>query len=319
MLDQFNVPLERLSLAVSDYANISLFMARIDQIHPLASGNKLYKLLPNIEFAQKQGIQQLLSFGGAFSNHIHALALYAQSEKMRSIGMIRGEAAYANNPTLRIAKQAGMTLVFMDRVHYRQRHDQQFLARLQQRYPQTLIIPEGGSNALARQGCRILAQQINQTCWQQEGMTPDVITVACGTGTTFVGLVEGAASMQRVRAYLVVKDASVYQTVNLLLVGQQGVARYQMDAADFGGYAKLDATLISFILQFLEQTDILLDPIYTSKMCQRVIQQIDQGMFSRGSSVVMVHSGGLQAWYGMNKRVVQTAGEAAWGKIKDYL
>lgn len=319
MLSDFTLSFDSFSLPITEQMNLSLQMVRADKVHPLASGNKLYKLQPNIDYAKQQSYQQLLSFGGAFSNHIHALALYAQSQGLQSIGIIRGEKEYACNPTLSAASQAGMKLLFVDRSTYRLRHDKSYLQTLQQQYPQAFIIPEGGSNTLALQGCSIFMQQINQHYLDHNLKVPDIINIACGTGTTFAGLVTGALKNQSIQGYLVLKDLSVYATVNRLLPDNMNDSKHSIQAADFGGYAKFDGKLLSFILDFLEYTNILLDPIYTSKMCRQLVQNIESGKFKSDSRITVVHSGGLQAWYGMKAKVIQLGGKSAWEAIANKL
>lgn len=318
-LTNFSLPIESPSLAVADKKGITLLIARADKVHRLASGNKLYKLLPNIEYAKQNNHTHLLSFGGAFSNHIHALALYSQSVGLKSIAIIRGEKEYISNPTLSAVVKAGMKVEFVDRATYKRRYDEDYLQQLQQQYPDALIIPEGGSNELALQGCTELMQQINDNCLKQSGSIPDVVTVACGTGITFSGLVNGSKPQQNIQGYLVVKDSSVYTKVDDLLKKYTCKKNYAIQVADFGGYAKFDAELLNFILDFLQQSHILLDPIYTSKMCRCVMQQIEAEQFKAGTTLLMLHSGGLQAWYGMKDKVIRIAGKDAWQKIAAYL
>ena len=319
MLNDFTLSIDPVSLPVAEKMGVSLQVVRADKVHPLASGNKIYKLQPNIDYLKQPSYQQLLSFGGAFSNHIHALALYAQSLGLQSIGIIRGEEKYASNPTLSAASQAGMRLLFVDRNTYRRRHDVDYLQALQQQYPKAFIIPEGGSNKLALQGCAVLMQQINQGYLDNKLEVPDVVTVACGTGTTFAGLVTGALQHQTVHGYLVLKDQSVYTNVDQLLYDKISNSQHTIQSADFGGYAKFDIELLNFILEFLEQTNILLDPIYTSKMCRQLIKNIEDGKYKAGSSIAIVHSGGLQAWYGMKDRVIRLGDENAWATIANKL
>lgn len=316
-LSDFIVGLEKINLPVAKKNKISLFVARVDAVYPLASGNKLYKLLPTIDYATRNNYQQILSFGGAFSNHIHALALYTQAVGLKSIAIIRGEQAYANNPTLSVAKAAGMSLVFVDRATYKRRYDNDYLQELQRQYPEALLLPEGGSNDLALQGCAELMRQINQQYLQMNKVLPDEIAVACGTGTTLSGLVIGAEINQFIRGYLVVKDSSVPTKVESLLAEQN--KQYTLHAADYTGYAKLDAPLLAFILTFLQQTNILLDPIYTSKMCYSIMEQIEEERFKTGTKLVIVHSGGLQAWHGMKQKVISLSGHSEWQKIEAYL
>ena len=315
MLNNFTLAINSISLSETKQAGISLTMVRADSIHPFASGNKLYKLQPNIDYIKQHAYQQVLSFGGAFSNHIYALALYSQSLGLQSIGIIRGEPEYARNTTLSVAARSGMKLVFVDRATYRLRHNKDYLQALQQEYPQAFIIPEGGSNHLALQGCSTLMRQINKSYQKKQAKIPDVITTACGTGTTFAGLVTGAKKDQSVRGYLILKDKSVHTHVNELLKNTLDDSLHSIEAADFGGYAKFNAELLDFILNFLAQTNILLDPIYTSKMCRQLVQDIRSGKFKKNTHIALLHTGGLQAWHGMKDKVIQLRGDEAWDKI----
>ncbi len=295
-------------------SGISLSMTRADLIHPLASGNKIYKLMPNIAFAKVNGYSELLSFGGAFSNHIHALALMAKKYKLKSIGIIRGEEVYRNNPTLQDVEKAGMHLEFVSRQDYKRREDEDYLQVLQRRYPNAMIIPEGGSSQYAIKGCVQLAKEINKI--QQH----DVITVACGTGATVAGLVCGASKKQTVIGYAVLRDDSLQERVEAFIDAEDRCSNnLKIQSAAFGGYAKFDETLLDFIFDWLEQTGILLDPIYTSKMCMRLMQQIESGEFKAGTSITMIHSGGLQGWRGMKSRVIKLVGDEKWQKIEKYL
>ncbi|MEE9309539.1 MAG: 1-aminocyclopropane-1-carboxylate deaminase/D-cysteine desulfhydrase [Cocleimonas sp.] len=292
-------------------SNITLSMARADLIHPLASGNKIYKLMPNIEFAKANGYTELLSFGGAFSNHIHALALMAKKHGLKSIGIIRGEEAYRENPTLQDAQNAGMHLEFVSRQTYKRRNDSDYISALQQRYPNALIIPEGGSSQHAIGGCAQLAKDINAV------HTSDIITVACGTGATVAGLVCGASGNQTIMGYAILHDQSLGSRVDDFINNENGASHnYQLVPADFGGYAKMDKPLLDFIFDWLEKTNILLDPVYTSKMCMKLMQQIAAGEFQAGTNITLIHSGGLQGWRGMKSRVIKLAGNAQWKKIE---
>ncbi len=307
--------IQHINLPLADKAGVSLSMARADLIHPLASGNKIYKLAPNIELAKANGYEELLSFGGAFSNHIHALALVANQQGLKSIGVIRGESDYAANPTLQNAQNAEMKLVFVTRKDYKRRNDADYLAELQAQFPKALTIPEGGSSQLAVGGCAKLAQEINAI------QKADVLTVACGTGATFAGLVCGAPKNQSVIGYSVLRDESLVGRVDKFIKQEQppSLIAYQIESADFGGYAKLDKALLDFIFDWQDKTGILLDPIYTSKMCRRVMQQIEAGEFESGTSICLIHSGGLQGWRGMEKRVRDLVGDIRWRQIEEGL
>ncbi len=306
--------IEKIVHESADRAGVNLYMARADKIHPLASGNKFYKLKPQIEYAKANNIKQFVSFGGAFSNHIYALALTANDNGLQSIGIIRGESEYANNPTLTAARKAGMKLEFVNRKTYQRRNDENYLAELQKCYPEALIIPEGGSNQLAISGCAELAKDINA---QQHS---DILTIASGTGASFSGLVCGLEESQQGIAYAVLKDASLTERI-VSFIQKEGVntKRYVIEQADYGGYAKFDEAHLAFILDWLDKTGILLDPIYTSKMCRRLTEQLSSGYFKQDTSITMIHSGGLQGWLGMQAKVIKLAGESAWERIQSQL
>ncbi|HQV25140.1 MAG TPA: pyridoxal-phosphate dependent enzyme, partial [Acinetobacter sp.] len=187
---------------------VQLTIKRLDQIHPHISGNKFFKLKYNLLAAQEQGLNQVLTFGGAFSNHIAATAFAAHHFGFQSIGIIRGDelAHQMLNPTLAMAQQLGMQLHFVSRAEYRLRHDIDYLHQLQQRYPNSYIIPEGGSNALAIQGCQeILSDDDLQNF--------DVICCAVGTGGTIAGLIESSASHQHILGFSALKGDFLKQDI----------------------------------------------------------------------------------------------------------
>ena len=285
-------------------------------LHLHASGNKLFKLSPNLDYAIAHGFTQVLSFGGAFSNHIHALALYGKSKGLQTHGVIRGEPEYANNPTLKDALQQGMRLIFVDRKTYRLRNDPDYLRELADQYPQTFIIPEGGSNLLAVKGCEQLAELVLNTTPQ----TVDMVAVPCGTGGTLAGLVSGfkQSRIQLVLGFTVVRDSRIPTVIKTLLDAKKH-ADYQLIAADYGGYAKFDSALLDFILKWLNETGVLLDPVYTSKMCQKLIEMIKNNQIEQGKHICVIHTGGLQAWMGMRDKVVKLRGEEAWRQIERAL
>ena len=293
-----------------------LMMARLDRISRLASGNKIYKLLGHLKKANLGNKSQLLTFGGADSNHIHALALTASALNIPSIGIIRGEAQSVENHTLKEAVQAGMTLHFVDRQTYRLRYDPEYLQKLQQQFPSALIVPEGGGGEAGVLGCIDIVKQINHVCKHK----PTIFCTAMGTGTTLAGVIMGLAEGQSAIGYKIPKDDSLEQRVREALATSLYANRdYSIVAADYGGFAKFDETLLDFILEWLEATGVLLDPIYTSKMCQRIVQQIEAGEFDASQSLMLIHSGGLQGWYGMQSKVVKIAGQAIWLKIEQAL
>ena len=292
-------------------------MARADSLHALASGNKIYKLKPVFEYAKEKKISKILSFGGAYSNHIHALALLAQQNNIQAHAIIRGEEKYANNPTLTDVKNAGMTLEFVSREEYRLRTDATYLETVQRRYPDALIVPEGGSSQLAIKGCAQMATDINLA------VNSDFLAIPSGTGATAAGLACGLENNQRLMIYSVLKDPSLESRIASFIHAENSdkphKIKYKVHNADFGGYAKLDKGMLDFILEWLQQTGILLDPIYTSKMCRRLLQQLEAGEYTPGQSITLIHSGGLQGWRGMQKRVETLSGHEAWEQINHCL
>ncbi len=296
--------------------DLTISLLDISAMHPLASGNKLFKLALNLEDARQQGYTRIVSFGGAFSNHIYSLAAYAAASGLNSVGIIRGEPAYASNPTLRAARQWGMQLVFVDRQTYRLRHAVSYQQQLARQYPHALIIPEGGSNERALEGCQQLAAIVNQHMTKPV----DKIAVACGTGGTLAGLVAGLRPEQQVWGFTVVRDPGLANRVEQFLspVPVQR-AGYRLLPADYGGYARFDAEHLAFILQWLEQTGILLDPVYTSKMCRRVWEMIKSGELSGRQHLCLLHTGGLQGWFGMREKVIKLAGQSTWQRIAAML
>lgn len=292
-----------------------LHLIRLDAIVPFSSGNKLYKLAGYLQAAKARGCQQLLSYGGVWSNHIHALALTAQKAGLSSIGIIRGEPTSADNPTLIDAKRAGMTLHFVNRADYRRRHDNDWLTQWQVRYPNALLIPEGGAGELGLSGFKGLAPRIRTA----EGNTPAFIACAAGTGTTAAGLVHGMHAEQTLLVMPAVKDPSMPARVAELCQTEAAQSRVQWLPSHKTRFGRLDHDLVDFALRWLDATDTLLDPVYTLKLVYQLLYRARAGDFPRNANVAIVHSGGLQGWRGQLERVEQLAGERARTRIQDAL
>ena len=303
---------------------VEVWMKRDDLNHPTIQGNKWHKLKYNLEQAQKLGKSTLITFGGAFSNHIAATAAAANSYGLKSIGIIRGQ-ELAQNPqkwshTLKTAQQNGMQLEFIDRQTYRNKDSQNYLDALQSQYPNSYILPEGGTNGLAILGFDELMQDIQQQC-------PNWTHLFCpvGTGGTFTGLSYFANQMaqtnktQKVIGVAVLKQAEylIPQIENWL--ANLWLASLDIEKPDFdnnikpalhpdlnqknwqllsqyhdGGYAKKSKTGEKFQQEFEEEFGILLDPVYTSKMLFAFYDQLKKQNIPRGSKVILLHTGGLQ-------------------------
>lgn len=270
--------------------NLSVTIRRLDQIHPQISGNKFFKLKYNLIEAQRLGYRQILTFGGAYSNHIAATAYAAQRFGFESIGIIRGEelATQALNPTLSTAVQHGMQLHFVSRGVYRQKHLPDYLAQLQQHYPHAYILPEGGSNYLAVLGCQeILSHQDQQDF--------DVICAAVGTGGTLAGIITASAAQQQLLGFSALQGDFLTQAVQQHLPNLHPQNNWQItDDYCCGGYAKTTPELLKFIDQFQQRHAIPLEPIYTGKMLYGIMDLISKQYFKAGTRILVIHSGGLQ-------------------------
>ena len=278
----FPIPYQTLQLPQP----VQLTIKRLDLIHPQISGNKFFKLKYNLLAAQQQGFSQVLTFGGAFSNHIAATAFAAQHFGFQSIGMIRGEelASQQFNPTLQTAQDLGMQLHFLSRFEYRLRHQAEYLQQLQQQYPQAFIIPEGGSNALAIQGT-------------QEILSPDdlenydVICCAVGTGGTLAGIIESSSEQQHVLGFSALKGDFLKHDI------QQWTDKSNWSLTDaycYDGYAKITPKLLQFMQQFEQQHHIPLEQVYTAKMMMGLLDLIQYHHFPAHTRILAIHTGGLQ-------------------------
>ena len=265
---------------------VQLTVKRLDLIHPQISGNKFYKLKYNLQAAKQQGFHQVLTFGGAFSNHIAATAYAAQYFGFKSIGIIRGEELSSKplNPTLQTAHDYGMQLHFVSRSEYRLRHDLQYLQQLQQQYPQTFLIPEGGTNALAIQGTREILSDTDLNNY-------DVICCAVGTGGTIAGLIESSSKQQQILGFSALKGDFLKHDI------QQWTNKNNWSLTDTyccGGYAKTTPELIQFMQQFEQQYHIPLEQVYTAKMMIGIFDLIQRQHFPKNTRILAIHTGGLQ-------------------------
>ena len=279
-----------------------LFIKREDQIHPLVSGNKYRKLKYNLLEAKNQKQQTILTFGGAFSNHILATAVAGKLENFKTIGVIRGEElgqdlskTLATNSTLRAAYEHGMKFEFVPRDAYRNKNTPQFLEKLQEKYSNFYLIPEGGTNELAVKGCEeILTEQDNQF---------DYICLCVGTGGTISGVINSSKSHQKVLGFPALKGDFLAKEVR-----RYSKEKHHWELINdyhFGGYAKYNDELIHFINWFKKETKIPLDPIYTGKMMFGIVDMIVNNKFKSGSKILVIHTGGLQGIDGFNQRLLK--------------
>ncbi|MFK8275846.1 1-aminocyclopropane-1-carboxylate deaminase/D-cysteine desulfhydrase [Capnocytophaga cynodegmi] len=274
---------------------ISLHIKREDKNHHFVSGNKLRKLKYNILQAQKEGKTQLLTFGGAYSNHIAATAAAGQLMGLKTIGIIRGEELRSKideNPTLSFAQKCGMDFQFISRENYRLKHTDEFLHQLKKHYgSDTYIVPEGGTNEFAVKGCEeILTEQDSKF---------DVICSAVGTGGTISGLINSSFSHQIVLGFPALKGEFLSDVIKQYTskTNWQLIHDY-----NFGGYAKVSDELISFLNNFNKKTGISLDPIYTGKMIFAIFALSNKNFFKPNTKILAIHTGGLQGIQGINQK-----------------
>lgn len=290
-------PLQPIEDEYTRAAGIQLWLKREDRIHPQMSGNKWRKLKYNLRQARQQGAHTLLTFGGAYSNHIRATAAAGQAFGFRTVGLVRGEETLPLNPVLTFAKNCGMTLEYVDRETYRQKNEQWFRGALFAKYGEGVyVLPEGGSNGLAVKGCaEIFEGQYDRF---------DYLMTACGTGGTLAGLLVGQNDRGQVIGFPALKGAAfLYDDVKRLL-GEYGATTGADQPSDyhnwflsldyhFGGYAKTLPALQDFMGWFEARHGVRLDRIYTGKMLYGVYDLMRQGFFRRGVKAVALHTGGV--------------------------
>lgn len=271
-------------------ANVRLLVLRADLIHPIISGNKWWKLKYNLEEAKRQGKKTLLTFGGAFSNHILAVACAGKENSFDTIGIIRGEEHIPLNPVLQYASDAGMKLIYIDRLAYRQKSDLHFLAELEKKFGDFYLLPEGGSNELAVKGCAEMLEDVN--------VDFDHLCCCCGTGATLAGLALSLKKEQKTFGFSVLKGASflddeVSHLMRSVDPGADISGVKIMHDYHFGGYAKSTRVLLNFIHDFEKKTDLPVEPVYTGKMFYGIFDLVGKNFFAPGSTILAVHTGGV--------------------------
>lgn len=281
---------------------IKLFVKRDDLLHPKISGNKWRKLKYNMLQMQQEKKQTLLTFGGAFSNHIAATAAAGRECGFKTIGIIRGEEHLPLNPTLQYAVNSGMQLKYISRTAYKHKDDINFQEQLKREYGEVYILPEGGTNEYALLGCAEIIQEVEE---QNTIDFPDYFCVSCGTGGTMAGMILGLKNRSNIIGFSALKGNFLTGEVNALIHKKEAVnyTNWQINN-DYhcGGYAKFTPELVHFINEFKKDHQIQLDPIYTGKMMMGIFDLIDKDYFPRGSSILAIHTGGLQGIAGFNQR-----------------
>lgn len=266
---------------------------REDLIHPYISGNKYRKLKYNLEQAKLDGKNMLLTFGGAFSNHIAAVAAVGKEFGFKTVGVIRGEELLdkvEGNPTLKFAKSCGMNFKFVTREAFRHKISEEFIRNLECEFGDFYLIPEGGTNDLAVKGCEEILLETDSKF--------DYICCSVGTGGTISGIINASSPHQKVLGFPALKGDFLREEISKFAKNSnwQLIAEYH-----FGGYAKIKPGLIGFMNQFKKDYGIALDPVYTGKLLFGVMDLLHKGYFPEQSKILVIHTGGLQGVSGMNE------------------
>ena len=280
---------------------MELFIKREDEIHPYVSGNKFRKLKYNLQEAKNQQKETLLTFGGAFSNHIVATAVAGKLAGFKTIGIVRGdelkkdfEQTLKNNPTLQKAHKNGMFLQFVTRDDYRKKSTTEFHQQLKQQFGDFYLIPEGGTNSLAVKGCEEILTEDDSKF--------DYICCAVGTGGTISGLINASNNNQTVLGFSALKGDFLQNEIRSFTQKTNWLLQTEYH---FGGYAKYNEELIDFINKFKIETGVLVDPIYTGKMVFGILDLIQKDYFDKGTKILAIHTGGIQGIEGINNRLKQ--------------
>ena len=274
--------------------NIQLFIKREDFLHPIISGNKFRKLKYNIQEAKKLGHTKLLTFGGAYSNHILAVAGAGAEFGFSTIGIIRGEeleSKIAENPTLAKAQELGMRFYFVSRTAYRDKESSSFISFLCEKFGNFYLIPEGGTNELAIKGCEEILTSEDKSYFTH-------IACAVGTGGTISGLINSSGQNQQLIGFSSLKGAFLSDVIRNFATQENWHTNCDYH---FGGYGKVSDELISFLNRFYQETRIPLDPVYTGKMMFGIFDLIEKDYFPPGAKILAIHTGGLQGIPGMNQ------------------
>lgn len=291
---QRNTPLELIEDKIIKEKEISLFIKRDDLLNLHINGNKWFKLKYNLIEAAEKNHNLLLTFGGAYSNHIASFSYACKLFGFDGIVVVRGEEYQSLNPTLSFVKNNGVRIHYVSREKYRNKYSDELIYHLKNIYGEFFLIPEGGSNNLAVKGCSEIISNLN--------IDFDFICTACGTAGTLTGIAKSLKENQKAVGVAVLKNASFLNDEVKRLSHNQKLNYEILLDYHFGGYAKFNQELIDFISDFYTKHKIILDPIYTGKLVYAVYDLIKKDYFPKNSKIVLFHSGGLQGYQGLIKK-----------------
>ncbi len=288
MINYLKTPIQELKSQLFERQGIRVLVKREDLNHPFVSGNKWWKLKYNLENALRQGHDTLLTFGGAYSNHIFATAAAGRELGLKTIGIIRGEETLPLNHTLAFAESYGMKLHYISREAYRKKAELDFINQLHDQFYNFYLIPEGGTNELAVKGCAEFATQLKNE------IDFDYLCLSIGTGGTMAGIIDGLDASKRIIGFSSLKGGAFLEE-EIKKITLSGNTNWSINTDyHFGGYGKASSELKSFIDHTKANYQLSLDIVYTSKMFFGVVDLIAKGYFKRGSTVLVLHTGGMQ-------------------------
>ena len=290
-----NIAFQKIENKLTLAHKVNLYLLRLDTIDLYVGGNKLFKLKYNLKEAQKQGFKKILTFGGAWSNHL-AAAASVNNNPLSIIAVVRGEEPKTYSDTLNYCKEKEVELHFVSRGDYRNKTELSFIERLKNKFGDFYLLPEGGSNELAVKGCKEIIDYIP--------IDFDYICTPVGSGGTLAGITTGLKAHHQAVGFSALKGADYLTDEVNKLIGNSESQNSKFSIINeyhFGGYAKTTAELLSFKTDFENQFNIPLDYVYTSKMMYGIFERIKKGNFKEDSTIVAIHTGGLQGNKGFEK------------------
>lgn len=292
MLEYQETPVQIFDHPSCKQAGVQLLIKREDLNNSAVSGNKWWKLKYNLQVAERSGLKKILTFGGAYSNHIYATAAATKMLNLSSIGIIRGEETLPLNPTLQFAKDQGMEIHYVSRAAYREKESPDFIDMLRDKFGDFFLIPEGGSNTLAVKGCAEFAEQ------KLSKIDFDHILMAVGTGGTIAGVIPALQRGKNIIGVPVLKNATFLPGDIARLIHEFSGKSFSnwslLTGYDEGGYAKHTSRLRNFIAEMSHAYGLPLDHVYTGKLFFAMIKEIEAGTFKRGTTILALHTGGMQ-------------------------
>ena len=278
-------PTQQLNSEFLSSKGVEVFVKRDDLIHPEISGNKWRKLKYNVEAAKNKGLDTLLTFGGAYSNHIAATAAVGNLLDLNTIGVIRGEEGFENK-TINTAAKNGMHLLFISRANYREKSEESYINNLKSIFGEFYLIPEGGANELSVKGCEEILIEVEDKY--------DFICCSAGTGTTVSGICN-RLEKEKLLVFPALKGGSFILDEMKKYCSPQNLEKVEFQLEyHFGGYGKTKPEQIQFMNQFSKDYGFELDKVYTSKMFFGLFDLIEKGKFKEGTKILAIHTGGLQ-------------------------